>query len=170
MVAPAESAVPVAREAELTADLKKLREFVLHGAPGPHYYAVLLGLQIYDVVRLMDRVERGFSYNALERFQRNIAWSYVDVLSWLQISQRTFTRRRKEGRLSPEESDRLLRASRIFAKAVELFEGDPDAAADWLSTSQHALGGAIPVDFAKTEIGAREVENLIERLEEGVFT
>jgi putative toxin-antitoxin system antitoxin component (TIGR02293 family) len=157
-------------EPQLTADLKKLRDFLFHGSPGPHYYAVLLGLQNYELVQLMERVERGLSYNALERFQRNIAWSYVDVLDWLQISPRTLTRRRKQGRLTPEESDRLLRASRIFAKAVGLFEGDPHAAADWLSSPQRALGGAIPVDFAKTEIGSREVESLIERLEEGVFT
>jgi putative toxin-antitoxin system antitoxin component (TIGR02293 family) len=158
------------REAEFTADLKRFRDFLIHGAPGPHYYAVLLGLQIYDLARLMERVERGLSFNALERFQRNIAWPYDDLLNWLQISQRTLTRRRKQGRLTPEESDRLLRASRIFAKAVQLFEGDPNAAAHWLSAPQRALGGAIPVDFAKSEIGSREVESLIERLEEGVFT
>ena len=157
-------------EPPLTADLKKLRDFLLHGSPGPHYYAVLLGLQSYELVQLMERVERGLPYSALERFQRNIAWPYVDVLDWLQISQRTLTRRRRQRRLTPEESDRLLRASRIFAKAVGLFEGDPHSAADWLASPQRALGGAIPVEFAKTEIGAREVENLIERLEEGVFT
>ena len=158
------------RELELTPDLRKLRDFLAHGTPGPHYYVVLLGLQIYDLARLLERVERGFSFTTLERFQRNISWPSDDVLDWLQISPRTLTRRRQQGRLTPEESDRLLRASRIFAKAVELFEGDPHAAANWLSTPQRALGGAIPVDFAKTEIGGREVENLIERLEQGVLT
>jgi uncharacterized protein (DUF2384 family) len=35
---------------------------------------------------------------------------------------------------------------------------------------QRALGGAVPVDIAKTEVGAREIENIIGRLEHGVFT
>ena len=37
-------------------------------------------------------------------------------------------------------------------------------------TPQRALGGAIPLDIAKTEVGAREVEQIIGRLEQGVFT
>src|SRR3954451_9483578 len=98
MPAAAESPLAMAHHAPgLTPDLKKLSDFLLHGPPGPHYYAVLLGLQVYDLVRLMERVERGLPYGALERFQRNIAWSSVDVLDWLQISQRTLTRRRKQG-------------------------------------------------------------------------
>jgi putative toxin-antitoxin system antitoxin component (TIGR02293 family) len=158
------------RETQLTADVRKLRNFLAHGAPGPHFYTILLGLQVYDAARLLATIQHGLSYSALERFQRNIDWSYDDILKWVQISHKTSARRREQGRLTPEESERLLRASRIFAKAVELFEGDPDAAAEWLLAPQRALGGAVPVDYAKTEIGAREVESLIERLEEGVFT
>jgi putative toxin-antitoxin system antitoxin component (TIGR02293 family) len=158
------------REEAVTPDLRRLREFLEHGTPGPHYYVVLLGLQVFDVARILKTVRQGLSYTALERFQRNTAWPADEVIDWLQISPRTLTRRKQQGRLTPEESDRLLRASRIFAKAVELFEGNRDSAADWLSSPQHALGGAIPIDFAKTDIGSREVENLIERLEHGVFS
>jgi putative toxin-antitoxin system antitoxin component (TIGR02293 family) len=59
---------------------------------------------------------------------------------------------------------------RILALAVELFEGDVKAAKKWLQTPQRALGGAVPLEFASTEAGAKEVENLIGRLEHGVFT
>jgi putative toxin-antitoxin system antitoxin component (TIGR02293 family) len=50
-----------------------------------------------------------------------------------------------------------------------LFEGDRDAAADWLTRPQPALGGAVPLELAKTGLGTREVEALIGRLEHGVF-
>jgi putative toxin-antitoxin system antitoxin component (TIGR02293 family) len=73
-----------------------------------------------------------------------------------------------EGRLQPDESDRLVRAARIFAQAVGLFEGDEEAARRWLTSPQPALGGSTPWDYAATEIGAREVENLIGRLEHGI--
>ena len=69
----------------------------------------------------------------------------------------------------PDESDRLLRASRVFGRALELFEGDPEAARRWLGLPQPALGGATPLAFARTEAGAREVEDLVGRLEHGVF-
>jgi putative toxin-antitoxin system antitoxin component (TIGR02293 family) len=157
-------------EEKVTPDVEKLRGFIAHGAPGPHYYVVLLGLRLFDLPRLLRSVEQGLSYQAFERFQRNTAWSYDDLIEWVQISHRTLTRRRQQGRLSPEESDRLLRASRLFAKAVELFEGNPDAATEWLSTPQPALGGAAPVDVARSELGGREVENLIDRLEHGVYS
>lgn len=69
-----------------------------------------------------------------------------------------------------EESDRLVRASRIFGRALSLCEGDRDAAKHWLSEPQKALGGTVPLILARTEVGALEVERLIGRLEHGVFT
>ena len=80
------------------------------------------------------------------------------------------TRRKREGRFLPEESDRLLRASRLFGKALQLFEGDRDAATEWLTTAQPGLGGIVPLDLAKSEVGVLEVERLIGRLEHGVFS
>ena len=60
--------------------------------------------------------------------------------------------------------------SRIFGRALELFEGDAEAARQWLATPQGALGGERPMVLAKTDLGAREVEALVERLEHGVLT
>jgi putative toxin-antitoxin system antitoxin component (TIGR02293 family) len=71
---------------------------------------------------------------------------------------------------SPQESERLLRISGVFERAVELFEGDIAAAVTWLTTPQKSLGRHSPLIYARTEVGAREVENLIGRLEHGVFT
>ena len=61
------------------------------------------------------------------------------------------------------------RRMRVFRKTLALFEGDREAAAAWLATAQPALGGVVPIDLAKTDGGAREVETLIEQLEHGVF-
>ena len=58
----------------------------------------------------------------------------------------------------------------MFGKTLELFEGDRDAATDWLTTAQPALGGAVPLDLAKSEVGAREVERLVGRIGHGVFS
>jgi putative toxin-antitoxin system antitoxin component (TIGR02293 family) len=79
-------------------------------------------------------------------------------------------RRRREGRLLPAESDRLLRAARVWGLALELFEGDADAARRWLAAPSRALGGKPPLEVARTEIGAREVEQLVGRLEHGAIT
>ncbi len=74
------------------------------------------------------------------------------------------------GRLAPDESERLLRVSMLFEKAVDLFDGDVAEATRWLRSPQRGLGGPSPLEFARTEVGAREVENLIGRLEHGVIS
>ena len=85
------------------------------------------------------------------------------------MSPRTLVRRKVRGRFSADESDRLLRAARILGRALELFEGDRDAAMKWMLNAQPALG-ASPIDAARTELGAREVENLVGRIEHGVYS
>jgi putative toxin-antitoxin system antitoxin component (TIGR02293 family) len=135
-----------------------------------HPYLLLLGLDPVDTPRLVEWVEEGFSFGELERLRRNMGLSREEISELVQIRPRTLDRRKREGRLHPEESDRLLRASRVFGRAIALFEGDVEGALRWLSSSQRALGGAVPLEMARTEIGAREVEGLIGRLEHGVFS
>jgi putative toxin-antitoxin system antitoxin component (TIGR02293 family) len=140
------------------------------GAPGPHSYVILLGLETFDIPTLLKAVERGFVYKTFERFQRNICLPLEQVTALVDIPRRTLTRRKREGRFLPDESDRLLRASRLFGRTLELFEGDREAATEWLTTGQIGLGGALPIDLARTDVGAREVETFIGRLEHGVFS
>jgi putative toxin-antitoxin system antitoxin component (TIGR02293 family) len=128
-----------------------------------------LGLGTDDAVRVVRQVQKGFPYSRLARLQKATGMPWEKIARFVAIPQRTLTRRQHEGRLHGDESDRVLRASRIFEMAVELFEGDVEAATQWLQTPQPGLGGEVPLEFASTDVGAREVENLITRLEHGVF-
>ncbi|MBA3651009.1 MAG: DUF2384 domain-containing protein [Chthoniobacterales bacterium] len=47
--------------------------------------------------------------------------------------------------------------------AVHLF-GDIEEARLWLKTPQRGLHGAVPLDYAKTDLGVREVESLLTQL------
>jgi putative toxin-antitoxin system antitoxin component (TIGR02293 family) len=158
--------------AETTADIERYLELMRgEGGQNVYYsYLSLLGLPQLDMQGLIKRVEQGFTFNTLLRFQRNVALPMREISEWLQIPLTTLNRRREQGRLHPDESDRILRATRVFGKALELFEGDAEAARRWLSSPQPGLGGAVPLTISKTDLGAREVEDLIDRLEYGVFT
>jgi len=123
-----------------------------------------------EITKLLEKVEAGFPYRTFERFQRNIDLQTEELAHLVQIRPRTLARRREAGRLTAEESDRLLRASRVFGKALALFEGDVEAARSWFSTPAPALANRTPQEVSATEVGAREVENLIGRLEHGVFS
>jgi putative toxin-antitoxin system antitoxin component (TIGR02293 family) len=140
------------------------------GPLGAHAYAVLLGMKDLDAASILRAAQEGLAYQAFERFQRNAGLSQAQVAGVMQIAARTLTRRRTEGRFRPDESDRLLRAGRVFGRALSLFEGDRIAARNWLGNPQPALGGAIPLKLVETEFGAREVEAVIGRIEHGVFS
>ena len=133
-------------------------------------YVALLGIKANSTLDILKRMEAGFSFRSFEKFQRTVALPLGELARLIQVKPRTLTRRKAEGRFQPDESDRLLRASRLFQMAVDLFEGDIAAARIWVASSKKALGGKTPLEFARTEVGAREVENLIGRLEYGVYS
>jgi putative toxin-antitoxin system antitoxin component (TIGR02293 family) len=118
----------------------------------------------------MEHVRRGLSYSAFERFQRNTELSYRVLAQAADIPERTLARRKERGRFGPEETDRLVRISRIVARAIELFEGNTGAARNWLTNPVIALGGRTPMEFSSTDVGAIEVESVIGRLAHGVPT
>ena len=149
-------------------DLAEIRSRIRLGRRQGHFYAALLGLRTYEPLQLFEQVRKGLRYSAFVRFQRNTNLSMKALSELTQIRSRTLTRRKATGKLDPQESDRLLRASRLFGRALELFEGDDEAARDWLLSEQPALGGFAPLELAKSEIGAQEVESLIGRLEYGI--
>jgi putative toxin-antitoxin system antitoxin component (TIGR02293 family) len=129
-----------------------------------------LGLTAANPAELINQLERGFSYRTLQTLESKSGMALSKIASVIGIPERTLARRKVSGKLTPDESERLLRVSAIFEDAVDLFEGDVSAAVTWLSTPRKALGDREPLAYARTEPGAREVENLIGRLEHGIFS
>jgi putative toxin-antitoxin system antitoxin component (TIGR02293 family) len=87
----------------------------------------------------------------------------------LVIPQRTLTHRKgKVARLSRDESDRVVRLARIFTFALEVF-GNRDNTWHWLRTPKLLFDNKAPLDLLDTEAGAREVEEELIRIDEGMF-
>ena len=86
-----------------------------------------------------------------------------ELATALDLSPRSLQRRRRTGRLARYESDRLYRLARIVALADE-FLGDHERAVRWLKHPNRALGGIPPVAALDTELGARQVENILGRI------
>ena len=133
-----------------------------------HAHVSLLGLQTYETAQLHSRVREGLSYEAFERLRQVLDLPASRTAEILQIPPRTLARRREAKKFEPEESDRLIRLSRLIGLALQLFEGDLEEMRPWLTAPHAALANQAPLEFATTEIGAREVENLIGRLEHGI--
>jgi putative toxin-antitoxin system antitoxin component (TIGR02293 family) len=106
----------------------------------------------------------------LTDLQTSLAVPADRLAPMLGISKATFHRRKSAGsKLNPAVSDRIVRFAKLLGKAVKVF-GDIEDAKQWLNSPQFGLGGAVPLDYAKTEVGAREVENLLGRIEYGVYS
>ena len=128
-----------------------------------------LGLKAESSGELIRQVGKGFSFHLLAAFESRSGISLAEIASIIGIPPRTLARRKSSGRLNSDESEKLLRLSSVFEQAVELFEGDETEARQWLTTGKKSLENQTPLAYARTELGAREVENLIGRLEHGVF-
>ena len=106
---------------------------------------------------------------AFDHFQAAMAIPAKTLASAANIAVRTLNRRRKEGRLQTDESERLFRIAALYDRAIEVL-GDQERAEAWFNEPKKALGMKTPLQCADTEPGAREVENLLGRLEHGVFS
>jgi putative toxin-antitoxin system antitoxin component (TIGR02293 family) len=118
---------------------------------------------------VVERIWAGLPMSEFEALRALLQLTDEELAEKLAISRSTLIRRKKAGRLDREESDRLVRFARLYARAVEVLATEEGARA-WLKTPARALGFKAPLTYAETEAGAREVESLLGRLEYGVYS
>src|SRR5213592_3083722 len=118
---------------------------------------------------LIRQIRKGLRFSELETLQNSLEMPFEQLAAKLSISRATLHRRKNAGRLSPDESDKVMRFSRLLEQATDLF-GNLERGRAWLKFPQYGLGGAVPLDYAGTEAGAREVENLLGRIKYSVYS
>lgn len=134
---------------------------------------ILLGLhgKKSGPLEIAKIIEKGLSVSTIDKFKEVIDISDVQFSAILGVSTKTIGRFRKSrsSKLPVPVGDRLYRIANIYTKAKEVFENN-DLAQEWLTTPQIGLNNQIPLDLLITEIGAREVEDLLSRIEYGILT
>ena len=135
----------------------------VHGTAGTIEAAEFIASKVIVALRA------GLPVQELDALQASLDVPMEKLGTMLGISKATLHRRKAGGRLGPAESDRVVRFARLMGKAVEVMESE-DNARKWLTSPQVGLGGAAPLDYAESEMGAREVEDLLGRIEYGVYS
>lgn len=115
---------------------------------------------------MREAIRQGFPPAVVEELMRASGLTLKELAIALDLSPRSLQRRRRTGRLARYESDRLYRLARIIALADE-FLGDHERAIRWLKRPNRALGNIAPVAALDTELGARQVENILGRIAYG---
>lgn len=130
----------------------------------------VLGKTVRRPGDLAELVRKGLPARSIKPLASKLSFSNRILSRVLGIPERTMTRRLSEGsRLTAAESDRTVRLARLYAIAVELI-GDEEKAVQWLHAPNRALGGERPLDLLDTDVGAREVEDVLGRIAYGVYS
>ena len=118
----------------------------------------------------VERIMAGLPVAEFDSLREMLGLSVEDMAHKIGISVATLSRRRTKAEpLDRDHSDRLMRYARLYWLSLDFFNGDATTGRDWLKRPARGLGGHTPLDFAETEMGAREVEDLLGRLEHGVY-
>ncbi len=126
----------------------------------------VLGREVGTIRELGKLLEEGLPVEALRRATLRVTGDEQNglALSYEIVPPTTLERRR---RLTHVESERVERVARIAALAERVWE-DPGLEHEFLASEQPGLEGARPVDRAVTELGTKQVEELLMKLEHGL--
>jgi putative toxin-antitoxin system antitoxin component (TIGR02293 family) len=127
----------------------------------------LLGVRSGSEQEVVYLVERGLPLTVLDRLlERGLSKAEMfDVI----IPARTLKHRKsKRQPLSREESERVVRAARVLAKAAAVIGEDKSALA-WLRSPKKRFQGRSPIEMLTTELGGRLVEEMLIQIDEGMF-
>jgi len=129
-----------------------------------------VGVQPSSTAQGLEKsIREGLPFASLEAVRSRLRLTSQEVSAILRLSPRTLARRKVEQRLSPEESDRLVRLVRVLTRARAVL-GQEGSAMTWMRTPNRALGGRMPLTLVDTDLGTLQVEQVLGRIEHGVFS
>lgn len=128
------------------------------------------GVRSGNMHAIQAKIRQGLAYKAFTILEKALGMPQKELAEALQIPISTLRRRKEANRLHMDESDRIVRYARIKEAALDMMQGDNPATIKWLHTPLELLNNESPLNHANTEMGARDVEDLIIRIRHGVFS
>ena len=129
----------------------------------------IVGFKSDDVMGQVAELKEGLPGGIVAVLSRELEVSRKELARIAGVAERTLIRKVQEGRLSPNQSERMERIARLLSKAIDVL-GNKELALRWLKAPRSYFGGRPPLDYADTELGSQEVINLLGRIEYGVFS
>lgn len=139
-------------------------------ASGPHRHPAVRGgaMRSPSSTLIEKAVEIGLPRLALRHVAAQIAGAdkaKIASLEWVIVPKTTLERRTEQ--LSPLESERTERVARLFVHARRALGTEAEARA-FMTTPHPLLDGRTPIDAARTDLGARRTEQILNALEYGL--
>jgi putative toxin-antitoxin system antitoxin component (TIGR02293 family) len=127
----------------------------------------VLKREVRSLADLQQLVCAGLPIRALNRTAEYIGTTPREVAHLKDRLVPPATRKRRKSVLKMNESERVERLARVMAVAEEVWE-DRESAREFLRTPHPLLGDRPPLELAGTELGARQVEELLRDLEQSL--
>jgi putative toxin-antitoxin system antitoxin component (TIGR02293 family) len=127
----------------------------------------VFGADVHSEIEFVERIEQGLPVRAADALLELGDLSEADLDE--VVPRRTLSHARKRGRFSAEQSDRIVRAARIYSRAHEVF-GDREKANRWMRRPNRVLEGKTPLSLLRTSSGSELVEAILDRIAYGVYS
>lgn len=112
----------------------------------------------------------GLEVGVVKRLARHLDLPVAPVLNVAGIARSTYDDAlRRQQRLGAKDSESIYNLAKVIEAAEATFWDDRHLARTWLSTPRSTLADLSPLQAAGTSVGAKEVLDLLERVEHGVF-
>ncbi|WP_316736140.1 antitoxin Xre/MbcA/ParS toxin-binding domain-containing protein [Pedobacter aquatilis] len=153
-------------------DISKVEEpLVAYGVQSYTPMVAMMGNQYanptdYDLLQL---ARKGISKKSLLALAKQISLTIEEIAAILHISERTLQRYTPTTLVKTEYADRAIELALLYERGIEVL-GSEKAFTTWIKAPNVALGGEIPFDLLDTRIGFTMVQNILGRIEYGVFS
>ena len=129
----------------------------------------ILKRKVTDDNELREIIRAGLPFASFSYVMQKLGLKNNEASAIVNVPVRTIARRKKEKKLRPDESDRLVRVARIGSIAASVLGSEAKAAA-WLHEPNRALNGVTPLQILDNDIGIKQVEEILGRIEYGVYS
>lgn len=126
----------------------------------------ILGVTASSQRQAIQALKSGLPVSGWQHVTEALGVTDQQLAEAVTISISTLTRRKREGKFTQEESERLLRLASLAYKAATVFT-TPGRVNQWFTTANQQLDGQTPLAYANTSIGAAEVDRVLESILDG---
>lgn len=133
------------------------------------FYGRSAGIRTRGNAAILNHLKKGLPLRHFEKLHKSMALTSIELARTARISLPTLHRRKERGRMQPEESERIFRIASVSDKAVDVL-GNQQFAREWFHTPIPALAMKSPLEYADMELGRREIEHVLGRIEHGIFS
>ena len=124
--------------------------------------------QQFETVQVVKSLEQGIPTSAINEIALYLDIPINGLIKYLHISNSTWHRRKNEGKLDFNLSDKVLQVSKLLEHAENIF-GNSEKVRSWFKTPSIVFEQLLPVELIGSLSGIILINDELIRIEHGVF-